>query len=232
VAGLLWAVLSPLAQILVLTTVFSLVLRVHLSGFSGTPYAIMLAWGFFAWLSFQDGLIRSTTSLVDGGTLLRRMSLRPEVLVAQAVLSATAQQVLAFALLIVAMPLVGSTPASSLALCVIPLSIQVAFTLGAGWILGVLHVYFRDTAQIVGAVLQAWFYLSPIVYTVETAPEALRGFLYLNPFCGIIQGFRAFAIGEPVSWMALGWSAVCAAAALLIGSSVVARARAEIVDLV
>jgi ABC-type polysaccharide/polyol phosphate export permease len=82
------------------------------------------------------------------------------------------------------------------------------------------------------AALQAWFYLTPIVYTLDTAPEALRRLLVLNPLCGIVEVFRALALGGTVSWGAFAWSTVAALLALVGGAAVLSRARAEIADLV
>lgn len=231
-AGLLWAVLNPLIQLTILTTVFSLVLQIRLGGPSGVPFAVTLAWGFLPWLALQEGLAKATTALVDQGVLVRRMAFRPEIVVVQPVLAAVLQQMVGLGLLVAVMPLLGDGVAASVVLCVVPLAIQVGFGIGIGWILGVLHVYFRDTAQIVGAALQAWFYLTPIVYTLELAPASLRGLLSLNPLCGIVEGFRGFAVGAPVSWGALAYSAGWALVALAAGAFAIDRARSEIADLV
>jgi lipopolysaccharide transport system permease protein len=85
---------------------------------------------------------------------------------------------------------------------------------------------------VVVAALQAWFYLTPIVYTLKTAPENLQRLLLVNPLCGIVETFRAFALGGPVPWLALGWSAVAGVLALAGGARVLSRARGEIADLV
>ncbi len=230
-AGLAWAVVNPLFQLAILTAVFSIVLRIRLGG-GEAPFAVTLAWGFFPWLAFQEGVARATTALVDGGVLLRRMALGPEILIAQPVLAAVVQEMVALAALAALMPALGAGLRPSVLLCVVPLALQVLLALGIGWILGVLHVYLRDTAQVVGAALQAWFYLTPIVYPLELAPEWVRGLLSANPFCGIVLGFRAFALGTPIPWGALCWSATCAAAALVAGAAALGRSRAELGDLV
>lgn len=231
-AGLLWAILNPLIQLAILTTVFSLVLQIRLGGPANVPFAVTLAWGFLPWMALQEGLAKATTSLVDQGVLVRRMAFRPEVVVVQPVLAAVLQQLVGLALLVAVMPVLGAGISGSLALCVIPLAIQVAFGIGIGWILSVLHVYFRDTAQVVGAALQAWFYLTPIVYTLDLAPEALRGVLSLNPLCGIVEGFRGFGAGGAVSWETLAYSAAWAIAGLAAGAFAIDRARSEVADLV
>lgn len=230
--GLVWAVANPLLQIVILTLVFSYVLEIRMRLPASAPFPIVLAWGLFPWIGLQDGLARSTTALVDGGVLIKRMSFRPGVLIAQAVLASALQQAVALAILAAVMPLAGVPLSAGVALCALPFLVQICLMLGFGWILGVTHVYFRDTAQVVVAALQAWFYLTPIVYTLETAPETLQRLLLVNPLCGIIETFRAFALGGPVPWGAFAWSTVAAGLAVAAGSRVLSRARDEVADLV
>lgn len=231
-AGLLWAVVNPLVQIAILTMVFSTVLHVQLGGPTAVPFPIVLAWGLFPWLGFQEGVGRATTALVDNGVMVKRMAFPPAILLVQPVLSAAVQEVVALGLLLLAMPLLGVAVAPTAPLCLVPLGLQVGLAVGVGWILGVLHVYIRDTAQVVVAALQAWFYLTPIVYTADSAPSALQSLLSLNPLLGIVENFRAFALGEPANWGALGWSAGAAALAIAGGALALSRARGEIADLV
>ncbi len=230
--GLLWAVVGPLLQLLILTTVFSLVLQIRLGNDPSVPFAVTLAWGFLPWLALQDGVGRATTALVEEGVLVRRMAFRPEIVLARPIFAAVVQEVIGLALLVALMPLLGVLPGPGILLCLLPLAVQVLLSLGIGWILGILHVYFRDTAQLVGAGLQAWFYLTPIVYTRDIAPAGLRWVLALNPLCGVVEAFRAFAVGGPVSWTALAYSGLCAVALLALGAFVIERARAEVPDLV
>ncbi len=231
-AGLVWSFASPLLQIVILTLVFSFVLDVRLHGPGEAPFAIVLAWALFPWIGFQEAIARGTTSLVESGVMIKRMAFRPGSLVAQTAFAAAVQQVAALTRLTLLMPLLGLPIRPSLALCALPFVLQLSLMIGVGWILGVLHVYFRDTAQVVVAALQAWFYLTPIVYTLDTAPVALRRFLVLNPLCGIVETFRAFALGGAVPWPALAWSAIAGAVALATGARVLSRARGEIADLV
>ena len=231
-AGMLWAVVGPLLQIAILTTVFSMVLRVRFGEDARVPFAIALAWGLFPWIAFQEGVARATTALVDNGVLVKRMAFPPEVVLTQPALAAAVQLLVALGLLLLVMPAFGVVPAPTAPLCVLPLLLLVALATGIGWILGVLHVYLRDTAQVVVAALQAWFYLTPIVYSADSAPPGLRGLLSLNPLAGIIEGVRAFALGGPVPWAALAWSAIAAIGALLAGAAAVSRARDELADLV
>lgn len=230
--GLVWAIVNPLLQIAILTTVFSLVLQARFSGSNPAPFPVNLAWGLFPWIGLQEGIVRSTTALADSGVLIKRMAFPPEVVMVQPVLAAALQELIALALLVAVMPLLGVRAAPTVPLCLLAFVIQVGLGVGIGWILGVLHVYFRDTAHVVVVALQAWFYLTPIVYSLDAAPGFLRGFLELNPMSGIVEGFRALAIGGAISWGALVWSAGAALLALAAGAFAVSRARPEIADLV
>lgn len=230
--GLVWSLASPLIQIVILTLVFSFVLDVRLQVPGGVPFPVVLAWGLFPWIGFQEAVARGTTSLVDNGVMIKRMAFRPGILVAQTAFAAAIQQAAALVLLTLLMPLLGVPVRPAIVLCLVPFALQLCLMIGIGWILGGLHVYFRDTAQVVVAALQAWFYLTPIVYTLKTAPEILQRLLLVNPLSGIVETFRALALGGPVPWMALAWSATAAWLALAGGARVLTRARGEIADLV
>jgi ABC-type polysaccharide/polyol phosphate export permease len=53
-----------------------------------------------------------------------------------------------------------------------------------------------------------------------------------NPMSGVVAALRSLALGAPMSWGAIAWSAVAAGGALLLGARVMRRARSEIADLV
>ncbi len=52
--------------------------------------------------------------------------------------------------------------------------------------------------------LMAWFFLSPVIYTVDRIPEVLRPYAYLNPMTGILTAYRQILLSEPGP--ASGWS--------------------------
>ena len=231
--GLAWSVLVPLAQLLILTTVFSLVLRIRLSGIgSEVPFAVTLAWGFFPWLAFQDAVSRGTTALVDQGAMLKRMGFAPAVLLAQPVLAAQVQLAVSLVLLLVLMPVLGVGLSPGTPLLLLAMLASFLLSMGAVFLLGALQVYFRDTSQIVGVSLQALFYLTPIVYAVDMAPDSLRWLLAINPLSGVVGAYRAFALGIPVPMLALAWSFFCGLTLVVAGSWALDRARPEMADLV
>ena len=53
-----------------------------------------------------------------------------------------------------------------------------------------ITVYFRDLEHIIGIVLLAAFYGTPIVYKLEQLPDTLKTIIQLNPMTHIINGYR------------------------------------------
>lgn len=230
--GLVWAVVNPLAQLAIFTFVFSTVLAVRF-GTSGVPFVLYLAAALFPWLAFQESVLRSATCLVDNGVLVKRVVFPVEVLPVQIAVSALIHQLIALALLLVLMLVLGVPPrASALALPVL-LAFQLLLTIGAGWIVAALHVFFRDTAQVLGVVFPMWFYVTPIIYPYDLVPQYLRPLLALNPLTALVEAYRDVLLHGvlPLGAREL-WLAIVSLAVFFGGAAVFARARGEFADLV
>ena len=230
--GLFWSVVNPLAQLGIFTFVFSTVLSVRF-GTSDVPFVLYLAAALFPWLAFQESVLRSATCLVDNAVLVKRVVFPVEVLPVQIALSALIHQLIALALLLGLMLALGVPPrAAALALPGV-LAIQLLFTLGICWAVAALHVYFRDTAQVLGVMFPMWFYLTPIIYPYQLVPPALRPLLALNPLTALVEAYRDVLLHGvlPLDARAL-WLVVVSIAVFLGGAAVFARARGELADLV
>ena len=78
----------------------------------------------------------------------------------------------------------------------------------------------------VGALLQVWFFASPVVYeTSALVPEKWRFLYYLNPMAGILNGFRWSLFGGDFSWNALAVSGP--ATLLLLAAGLILFRRVE-----
>jgi ABC-type polysaccharide/polyol phosphate export permease len=82
----------------------------------------------------------------------------------------------------------------------ITILIQVTFSLGLGFLLATLNVFYRDTRHILGVIVQAWFFLTPVFYPIHDVPQqtSLLGIEFnaqlwlrrLNPMASIIASYR------------------------------------------
>jgi len=61
---------------------------------------------------------------------------------------------------------------------------------GIGWIVSSLHVYLRDTAQVLAVVLTFWFWFTPIFITESMIPPRWRFVLRANPLAYLVRAYR------------------------------------------
>ena len=233
--GSAWSLLHPLLQLATFTFVFATVMKVRVTTTAGAdvPFVLYLACGLFPWLAVQEGVLRSATALVDNPTLVKRVVFPVELLPVQLAAGAVVQQLIATAILLVFMAVAGFPPRASLAALPLLVAVQLVFTIGVGWCVATLHVYFRDTAQALGVVMPIWFYLTPILYPVDLVPPALRPVLAVNPLTALVQAYRDVMLrGAWPTGLGMLWLVTASVLAFMLGARFFAGARGEFADLV
>lgn len=235
VLGAFWSLAHPLLQLATFTFVFAMVMKVRVADAGGTdvPFVLYLACGLFPWLAIQEALTRSVTCLVDNPTLVKRMVFPIEVLPVQLSCAAMVHQLLAMVVLLALMAAFGFAPRASLLALPGLLAVQLVIAVGLGWGVAALHVYFRDTAQVLGVLLPMWFYLTPIIYPQHLVPPFLQPLLALNPLTPLVRAYRdVFLYGLVPSGLGVLWLAAAGAGVFAIGAVIFTRARGEFADLV
>jgi ABC-type polysaccharide/polyol phosphate export permease len=192
-------------------------------------YIYFLVSGLIPWLGINEGLIRATTSIVDNGPMVRRLSFRSELLVIVPNASALIFECFAFAIFIIFLMLKQGFPRGAW-LLPFALLIQFGLQLGLSLILAATYVFFRDLAQLLGFLLSMIFYLSPILYDV---PEQFRVFFVWNPLTPLLGLFRSAVLSEalPEVRSIVFLLAVCSAM-FVAGLFFFRRAEPGLVDLV
>jgi ABC-type polysaccharide/polyol phosphate export permease len=196
VLGFVWSLLNPLAMMLVFTVVFGVLWPNQ----KMEKYPIFLLCGLLPWNFFNASVISSITSVVANGNLVKKVYFPREVLPIAAVLAQLVNFLLALVVLFAAL-LVFRTHFSPW-LWTLPfiILIQTCFSLGIGLVLSTLHVFYRDTQMVMEVVMLAWFFLTPIFYSVEQLPTTfavggvdlpVQRLLYiLNPMASLINVYR------------------------------------------
>lgn len=190
--GAFWAVANPLAMILIYTLVMGQLMRPTLPGYEKTPFAfpIYLCAGMITWNFFSEVVSRLNGVFIDNGNLIKKSNFPRICLPIIVVLSAFLNFAIVMAVYLIFLALIGYWPGMPL-LAIFPLLLlQVAFAMGLGVLLGTLNVFFRDVGQLTGVVLQFWFWLTPIVYTMGALPEKIRNIFALNPLTALIQSYQ------------------------------------------
>jgi lipopolysaccharide transport system permease protein len=232
--GLLWAVLTPAVMIAVFTFLFAGIFGARFTE-GGTPwdYALYLFCGLLPWTAFSDTLQQSAGIVVAHANLVKRVVFPLETLpVAQALACLAAQLFGTIALLIATLAIRRELHATVLWLPLL-LAPQLLLTLGVSWLVASLGVFVRDTAQVLGLVLMACLYLTPIIYPEQIVPARFRSALELNPFTPLVRSYRRILLeGAPPDWAGLAYLTVLALAAFLLGYWWFARTRKNFADVI
>jgi lipopolysaccharide transport system permease protein len=150
-------------------------------------YIDFLIAGLLPWLGLNEGIIRSTTSIVDNAPMVRRLAFRSELLVLVPHASAMIFESIAL-VLFGAFLLVRGMPLRLVWLLPFALVLQFAMQVGIGWFLAASYVFLRDLMPILGFVMSVLFYLSPILYPVAGRFER---FFVWNPMTPLLGLFRS-----------------------------------------
>ena len=166
--GLVWSLAHPVVLMLVYLLVFSVMLKIQTAEYE--HYWLFLLSGLPVWVFFSTSLQSAARSLLENANLIRKVRF-PRQLVP---LSMVATQLVSFAVMlsIVIVLSVAYVPeARDTVLLAIPLALLV-LCLVAGVSLGVasLNAVYRDVEHLVAALLLPWFFLTPVLYSLESIP--------------------------------------------------------------
>lgn len=183
--GFLWALLNPLLMMVILTVVFSTVMRIQIDHYSVFLLSVLLPWTFFS-----QSLAYAVESIVGNGELLKKVYIAKSVFPMAAVLSNVINFFFSMIPLLILLPLLRFPFHWTWIYLPVPLLGLVLFSLGCSFFLAMANVFFRDVAHILQVILSAWFYVSPIIYSVDFVPARYRFFFRLNPMLYLLNGFR------------------------------------------
>lgn len=230
--GGVWAVLTPLATILIYLVVFSAVMRGRLPG-SGDSlgYGLFLCTGILVWGYFAEVVGRCQTVFVESANLLKKMSFPRITLPVIVLLSASLNFLFVTVLFLALLLVVGRFPGPAILAFVPLLALQQAFAAGLGILLGTLHVFFRDVGQLWAVLLNLWFWSTPIVYHLDILPAPARAVIAWNPLTPLFESYQRIVLeGAWPTPAPLAYPAAVAAAFLLLGLVCFRRLSGQMVD--
>ncbi len=232
VLGYLWSLVNPLLLLAVYATVFRLVFTPRADV---RPYALFLFLGVLAWGFVSSALLDSAEAFRANGPLLRKTTVAPEVFPAAAVGARLSHLFLALpvlALAIVYAAVRGSVTPGLAALAFPAVILLLMLTvLGLALAISSLAVYFADVRDLIANLLTLAFFLTPVLYPVDSVPRHYRSLLRLNPFASYFSAlhdslffFRAIPAAE---W---AWMVGTAVLSLAAGAAIFERLRDSIAE--
>jgi len=211
--GFLWALLNPLLTMMILTIVFSTVMRIPVD-----HYAIFLLSVLLPWTFFTQALSYAVESVVANGDLLKKVFIGKSVFPVAAVLANLINFSLSMIPLVILVLVLRFPFHWTWLYLPVPLLALIGFTLGCGFFCAAANVFFRDVAHVIQIVLSAWFYASPIIYSLDFVPRRYYLLFRLNPMVYILNGFRlGIYYGRLPSLASVAMSLTCGIVFLMAG---------------
>ena len=186
VLGFLWTFLNPLLQLAVYTMVFSVIMRAGIK-----DYYLFLFVALIPWIFFSSSLTGGASCIMAQQDMVKKIYFPREVLPIAHVTSQFINMLLSFIVVFAVLIFAGYTmnPLAILCLPVIMI-VEYILALGLTMIMSAVTVYLRDMEYILGIITMAWQFLTPVMYSIEQAPEEVQMIFQINPMTSVIVAYR------------------------------------------
>jgi ABC-type polysaccharide/polyol phosphate export permease len=189
ILGYAWIFINPLMQILVLTFVFSTILRIGMDVIVH-PFPLFLCVALVPWMFFANAVASATDSITGSASLVTKVYFPREILVVAMVFSKIVDLFFGILILLGLMAFYSEYPSWTLVWVPAIFAMQLLFTVGIALPLAALNLFFHDVRYLVGVILMIWFYITPIIYPLAIVPERYKMLFELNPLSRVVDAYR------------------------------------------
>ncbi len=233
--GLVWALLSPLLMVAMLTAIFSNVLGIRVrevTGDSSLNFGLYLYCGLIPFLAYSQALNQGVNIIRRNSDLVQGVVFPLEILPLTTVLTTLIQNV--FGVVAVSLVLAGLEQRFNWTIVLLPLvmAIQLVFTLGLAYLMAVAGTYVPDIRETLKAVVRATFFITPILWPTGKVPEQYSFLVDYNPLAALVGAYRDLILGGqlPDAW-GMAYFSIVALVLLVVGFLVFNRVKHNFADL-
>jgi len=232
--GSYWNLIHPITMILLYTAIFSQMMGARLATLgieNRFAYTIYLCAGLLPWNAFVEMVSRTTRVFLDQAPLIKKVSFPIEVLPTVVIASASFNFAIAFGLLLILCLASGVGISEHIVAVPFIFMVQMLLAAGIGMFTAVLNIFFRDVEQVVGIVMQVWFWMTPIVYLKQSVPEGFGKILLMNPMYYLVEMYHQVIVLH--QWPDLRYFGIALASSvvvLMLGANFLSRFKSEIPD--
>ncbi len=174
--GIVWSVLNPLLMMIVMSLIFS-----YMFARSIEKFPLYYLTGMIIWELFSGATNAAMTSLVDSKNLLLRVKLPKSTFVHSRVYTSLVNfgyTCIAYVLMLIVFRI---QPSWMMLLFFADVALVFFMSLGIGYILSILYVFFADIKYLYSVILRLVLYCSAIFYPVSSLPETIQSLIGFNP---------------------------------------------------
>jgi ABC-type polysaccharide/polyol phosphate export permease len=195
--GVFWSLIHPLTQLCLYYFIFSVVLKVKLGPEYGeTNFSTWLVAGLLPWLFFAEIVTRSPGAVLEQANLITKTVFPSEILSLAHLGAAVVNHLIGIVIFLGFLLTFGNGISLQL-LFILPAMLAIGiFALGISWLLAALNVFLRDIGQIIGVLVNIWFFMTPIIYPQHVIPDNFQRLYVLNPMLHAIAAYRVALLGK------------------------------------
>ena len=190
--GVAWALLQPLAGLVIFTLVFG---RLAKLPSDGLPYAVFVYPAICLWTYMTTSISAAAAELTQNPHLVTRVYFPRLLSPAAAVLPGLLDFIVALALTAILLLIYDVAPGPQILLLPIWIAAAAIVAFGVGTWLAAVNVKYRDVRYVLPFLLQTWFFLSPMVFSSSLVSDDWRAIYALNPLVGLVDGLRWSLVG-------------------------------------
>ncbi|KKR03187.1 MAG: hypothetical protein UU25_C0004G0013 [Microgenomates group bacterium GW2011_GWB1_40_9] len=191
--GFFWLVLNPLLQMLVIGFIFTFFMKETIP-----HYYFYLLIGLLVWNFFSLSLTKTTPSIVNERSLIKKASFPRAVIPLSIILANLFHLTIAIFLYCIPLAFIIPLSISRIPYFFLSFCLLLIFTIGASLCTSALNVKYRDINFFVQAFLTIWFYATPIIYSFSIIPTNMLWLWRLNPMTSIMQLFQHVFVNTPL----------------------------------
>jgi lipopolysaccharide transport system permease protein len=230
ILGAAWAVVQPLALMVIFSVVFGFFLQVPTGG---VPYPLFSFTGSLPWVFLASSLTFAIPSLVNNFGLVSKIYFPREILPLSSLLVCLIDFAIGAVLLIPLLVLYQVKVGPQLVMVPVLVLVQFMFSFGIILFLSAINVFFRDVRFVIPLALQIWMYISPVIYPASQVPESLRAIYFLNPMAVLIDSYRRVVLfNQWPDWPWLLFTTVVSIVSLMLGYRYFKRAERQFADVI
>jgi ABC-2 type transport system permease protein/lipopolysaccharide transport system permease protein len=238
--GMLWALISPVLQVVLFTLIFS-----HVKGLkppAGVPYIIYSYVGLLCWGFFSGSLGSGGSSMVANLTLLQKTNFPRECFPLSQILEQTLYTAIGLIPLGILLGVHGFAPKLGSLWVPLILVVELLFTIGLTLMMAAFIVYVRDLAQVTGIILSLGLFATPIIWPLSKLSNISFGpfhhvdmrpyYSLFNPLGPVMDSVRRTALlNQAPDWKLLGLGALSACFYFVIGYRLFKRLEVYFADI-
>jgi ABC-type polysaccharide/polyol phosphate export permease len=216
--GLFWTFFTPVATIA--TIWIALDFGLGMRAISGPGYGQALIVGLTAWQFISEAILTGSQAIVSNAHFVKKVRFPLGLLPSVSVLSSLIIHLVLVGLLLILFAVQGVFSGWPLATLPLWILLAVATAFAFALLTSALTVIIPDVGALLPSIIAIVFWLTPIVWRLDTVSEEYRWLFMANPAAIVVEGYRYALMGKPLD---LGWSGIAGAAlfmAILILSAI------------